>query len=94
MTHPWPHDTVAVPQRIDGWRVVAAAKLPSGRGADRYLAVVEASNVTNGFVFYAEVLWLPRHGFKPTESQSSGIVTYRAAMELFGAALANELEQM
>ncbi len=91
MSRPWPHETVAVPQRIDGWRVVAAAKLPSGPGPDLYIAVVEAMG-TDGFIFHGEVHWLPRHGFKAIEGKSTSLLDYRDAMFLYNTQLKSVID--
>ncbi len=81
-TAPWQGETVAVPQRIDGWRVVAAVKLPgTTTHPHRYTVVVEA-NPTPGYVLHEEVVWTKQNGFKPA---SGGIkmLPYRDAMFLF-----------
>ncbi len=80
MSAPWPHLTVAVPSRLDGWIVVAACKLPSGGGKDRYTMVVEASGGA-GYQHHPLVTWIPREGFKsagggPIEAWTDAIARF------------------
>lgn len=78
---PWPGETVGVPQRISGWRVVAAVKLPALPGrAHRYIAVVEA-NPGPGYMMYSEVVWYPDRGYEGAGAVK--ILPYADVMFLF-----------
>lgn len=78
---PWPGETVQVPQRISGWRVVAAVKLPASAGhPHRYTVVVEA-NPGPGYIFHGEVFWNAQRGFQPVEQ--STLLSWHEAMTLF-----------
>ncbi len=79
---PWREETVAVPGRIDGWRVVAAARLPQepNQPVHRYVAVVEAMPGP-GFQVCYPVHWWPKKGF---EALGRGpLVAHHEAMARF-----------
>lgn len=80
---PWNPDlTVALPGRIDGWKVVAGAKLPDepGQPPHRYVAVVEA-NPGPGYMVYHPVVWKAGEGFQ--RPRNGFITSHREAMSRF-----------
>lgn len=84
---PWTTETVAVPQRIDGWRVVAAVKLRDepGQPPYRYAVVVEAMPGP-GFLIYPLVLWRKGTGFEVIER--GPLTSYDECMSRFVSVIA------
>ncbi len=84
---PWTAETVAVPQRIDGWRVVAAAKLRDEPGLPtyRYAVVVEAMPGP-GFQLYPLVVWRKNTGFEVVER--GPLTSYEECMSRFVCVIA------
>ncbi len=85
---PWPEPTVQVPQRVGGWYVVAAAKLPANaQHAHRYTIVLQSNPADLGFVFYPEVTWRPSIGFAATPGLAVSYIPLDEAIDLFRTAL-------